>query len=99
MGGSGEGEAMAANRVRGVRCSVFYGTAVPLRSVDAKGHTSHDPYEIVRLSRLHNDANMLSLAARFLSLEDMKHATKIWLLTPFTGEIRHQRRINELDET
>jgi len=98
MGGSGQGEAMAANRIHGVRCAIFYGTAVARRSVDAQGHVSHDPYEIVRLSRLHNDANLLSLAARFLSLEEMQQAVKLWLLTPFTGEVRHQRRIKELDE-
>jgi ribose 5-phosphate isomerase B len=50
-----------------------------------------------RLSREHNNANMLSLAARFVSLEDMKHILKIWLETPFSGEERHQRRINKID--
>src|ERR1700690_2700943 len=63
MGRSGEGEAMAANRIKGVRCAIFYGPAVARRVVDAHGKTSHDPYEIVRLSREHNDSNMLSLAA------------------------------------
>jgi len=98
LGGSGQGEAMAANRVHGVRCAVFYGPAVPRRVVDAEGRTSHDPYEIVRLSRQHNDANMLSLAARFVSFKDMKQVIKLWLDTPFSDESRHQRRIKELDE-
>ena len=97
LGGSGQGEAMAANRVAGVRCAVFYGPAVPRRAVDAQGHTSHDPYEIVRLSRLHNDANMLSIAARFVSVEEMKQVIKMWLLTPFSNEPRHERRIAKLD--
>lgn len=98
LGGDGQGEAMVANRLRGVRCAVFYGPAVPLRVVDANGHVSHDPYEIIRLSREHNDANMLSLAARFVSLEDMKHVIKLWLGIPFPGEERHVRRIAELDK-
>jgi ribose 5-phosphate isomerase B len=97
LGGSGQGEAMVANRFANVRCAVFYGPVVPLRIVDAEGHESRDPYEIVRLSREHNNANMLSLAARFVSLEDMKHILKIWLETPFSGEERHQRRINKID--
>jgi len=98
LGGSGQGEAMAANRIKGVRCAVFYGPAVPRKVVDADGRTSHDPYEIVKLSREHNDANMLSIAARFVALEDMKHVIKLWLETPFSGEERHQRRIAKLDE-
>lgn len=98
MGGSGQGEAMAANRLRGIRCAIFYGTAVPRKVVDASGRVSHDPYEIIKLSRLHNDSNVLSLAARFLSLEDMKNATKLWLQTPFSNEARHSRRNSKLDE-
>src|SRR5437868_13974179 len=72
LGGSGEGEAMAANRIKGVRCAVFYGPAVVGRIIDANGRVSSSPYEIVRLSRQHNDANMLSIAARFVSLTDMR---------------------------
>ncbi len=97
MGGSGQGEAMAANRVKGVRCALFYGPAIARQVVDAEGRTSHNPYEIIRLSRQHNDANVLSLAARFLSIEDMKHAAKLWLETPFSKEERHLRRIQKLD--
>jgi ribose 5-phosphate isomerase B len=97
LGGSGQGEAMAANRIKGVRCALFYGPAVPRRAIDAEGHKSHDPLEIVRLERRHNDANMLSLAARFVSLEDMKKVIKLWLETTFEGEARHSRRIQKLD--
>jgi ribose 5-phosphate isomerase B len=96
LGGSGQGEAMAANRVAGVRCAVFYGPVNSVGAVDAEGRESQDPYEIVKLSRLHNDANMLSLAARFVSLDDMKQAISLWLATEFKGEERHQRRINKL---
>lgn len=97
LGGSGQGEAMAANRVKGVRCGLFYGPAVPRKVVDARGRVSHNPYEIIKLSRLHNNANMLSLAARFVSLEDMKHVIKLWLETDFSGDERHVRRLHKID--
>lgn len=77
MGGSGQGEAMAANRFKGVRCGLFYGPAVPRKIVDISGRESHNPYEIVKLTRQHNDANILSIAARFVSLADMKHVVKL----------------------
>jgi ribose 5-phosphate isomerase B len=98
LGGSGQGEAMAANRLNGIRCAVFYGPAVAKGIVDVSGRVSHDPYEVIKLSREHNDANMLSLAARFVSLEEMKQAIKLWLETPFSEEARHKRRIKKLDE-
>jgi ribose 5-phosphate isomerase B len=88
---------MAANRLKGVRCALFYGPAVVGRIIDANGRVSSSPYEIVRLSRQHNDANMLSIAARFVSLADMQNVIKLWLDTPFTGEPRHVRRIDKLD--
>lgn len=97
MGGSGQGEAMAANRVKGVRCAVFYGPVLPKIAIDAEGHMSDDPYEIIKLSRQHNSANVLSLSARFLSLDEMKQAIKIWLDTPVTDVERHLRRIKKLD--
>lgn len=97
LGGSGQGEAIAANRLKGVRCAVFYGPAVVGRIIDASGRVSSSPYEIVRLSREHNNSNMLSLAARFVSLMDMKQVIKIWLETPFTEQPRHVRRIDKLD--
>ncbi len=98
IGRSGQGEAMAANRLKGVRCAVFYGPAVARRVVDARGRTSHDPYEIIRLSRAHNDSNMLSLAASFVSFEEIKNVVMLWLGTPFSGEARHERRNKELDK-
>jgi ribose 5-phosphate isomerase B len=97
MGGSGQGEAMAANRVKGVRCTLFYGTAVAKTAVDAEGNQSEDPYEILKLSRQHNHANMLSLSARFLSLDEMKQACKVWLGTPYDEAERHARRVGKLD--
>jgi ribose 5-phosphate isomerase B len=98
LGGSGQGEAMAANRIGGVRCAIFYGPSVPKKVIDAGGRSSHNPYEIVRLSRTHNDANMLSLGARFVSLEDMKQVVKLWLETAFSGDERHKRRISKMDQ-
>ena len=80
MGGSGQGEAIAANRVKGVRAAVYYG----------------ETEEIVRLSRKHNNANILSLGARFLSFSKAFHAIDLWLKEPFEGG-RHQNRIQKLD--
>lgn len=98
MGGSGNGEAMAANRVKGVRAALFYAPAIAKEPIDAEGHMSDDPYEIVRLARDHNDSNVLSLSGRFLTIDEMKTAIKIWLDTPFNGIERHARRIRKLDE-
>ncbi|HET8991475.1 MAG TPA: RpiB/LacA/LacB family sugar-phosphate isomerase [Candidatus Saccharimonadales bacterium] len=97
LGGSGQGEAMAANRIKNVRCTVFYGQAVAKNSVDAEGHVNRDPYEILRLSRQHNHANMLSLATRFLSLDEIKTAITVWLDTPYSNSQRHIRRVRKLD--
>ncbi len=97
MGGSGQGEAMAANRIKGVRCALYYGPAIAKAAVDAEGHISNDPYEIVKLSRQHNDSNVLSLSGRFLNLEEMQAAITVWLETPFSGAARHERRIKQLD--
>ena len=98
MGGSGQGEAMSANRVKGVRCAVYYGPAKAAEAVDAEGHTSDDEYEILKLSKQHNNANMLSLAARFVSQSEIEKAVTIWLNEPFSGAERHSRRIGKLDK-
>lgn len=98
MGGSGQGEAIVANRVPGVRCAVYYGSAAALSSIDAEGRMAADQYEILRLSRQHNDANMLSVAARFVSQIDIEKAVDVWLETPFKGVERHLRRIKKIDQ-
>ncbi len=98
VGGSGQGEAMCANRVKGVRAAVYYGPAKAVEAIDAEGDASPDEYEIIRLSRQHNDANVLSLAARFLTEDNIRIAVRIWLETPFSGIGRHQRRIKKIDE-
>lgn len=98
LGGSGQGEAMAANRVKGVRAAVFYSPAIAKTAVDAEGNLSDDPYEIVKLSRQHNHANVLSLSGRFLTIDEMKQAIKIWLETPYSEAERHARRVVKLDQ-
>lgn len=97
MGGSGQGEAMAANRIKGVRAAVFYGPISAKVAIDSEGTMSNDPYEIIKLSRQHNNANVLSLSARFLTMDQMKQASQLWLETPVTDVGRHLRRIEKLD--
>src|SRR3989344_464979 len=81
LGGSGQGEAMCANRVPGVRAAVYYG----------------GPFDIVVLSREHNDANILSLGARFVDEDEAREAVRLWLETPFSSDEKHARRIGEID--
>jgi ribose 5-phosphate isomerase B len=97
FGGSGQGEAMTANRVPGARCAVYYGPAKAVDAIDVSGHAAEDDFEILRLSRQHNDANMLSLAGRFLDNEGIELAVSIWLNTKFESEERHVRRIKKID--
>ncbi len=96
FGGSGQGEQMTANKYPGVRCALFYAPAVPTTTVDISGKESHDPFEIIRLTRQHNYANMLSLAVRFLTKEDVLMAVKLFLETPISHEERHVRRVEKI---
>lgn len=95
FGGSGQGEAMVANRYANIRCAVFYGGVVANEAVDIEGRSSSDPLEIIKLSRLHNNANMLSISTRFTTEEETLSAIKTWLETPFSGDERHVRRISK----
>lgn len=89
FGASGQGEAMAANKFSDVRAAVYYG----------KGQCVVEDEEdsVIKLSREHNDANILSIGARFTTAEDMKEAVKEWLETPFSNDERHKRRITKMD--
>ena len=86
---------MVANRVRGVRAAIFYGPRVPVGAADVSGRVSQDPYEQIRLAREHNNANILSFGARFVTEEEAYKAIDIFLATPFSLEPRHQRRIDK----
>ncbi len=98
IGGSGQGEAIAANRIKGIRCAVFYGPIIPISPVNQEGTLSTNPYEILVLSRSHNLCNMLSLGGRFLTVGEMKRAINVWLDTPLGDGMRHLRRVKKLDE-
>ncbi len=78
MGGSGNGEAMVANRVAGVRCAVCWNA------------------ESAHLARRHNDANMIAIGQRLVTLETALDIVQTWLREPFDGG-RHQRRIELID--
>jgi ribose 5-phosphate isomerase B len=78
FGGSGNGEAIAANKVRGVRCALCWNE------------------EVARLSRQHNDANVLSLGERVIPEETALAIVRVWLTTAFEGG-RHANRIAQLE--
>ena len=80
LGGSGQGEAMAANRVKGVRAAVFY----------------NGPDEIIKLSRQHNNANILALPGRQIDVDEAKNCFKIFINTSFEGG-RHKKRVEKID--
>ncbi len=81
FGGSGQGEAIVANREKGVRAVVY---------------NSND-LEIIKLARVHNNANILSIGARFLNEKETKEAVLLFLETEFPEEERHLRRIEKID--
>ncbi len=81
LGGSGQGEDMVADKFPNVRSAEYYGGNL----------------EIIKISREHNDANVLSLGARFMTIDEAKEAVKLWLATPFSGDERHERRIDEIE--
>ena len=88
IGGSGQGEAIAANKVKGIRAVVYYGPSTGSGQAGA---------QIPKLAREHNNANVLSLGARFMSSDDAKKAVTAWLDAKFEGE-RHQRRLDKISE-
>lgn len=98
FGGSGQGEAMVANKFRDVRCAVFYTPAVPTSAADITGRMSTDPFEMIRLTREHNNANMLSIGFRFVNDEDILKAVDRFLTEPFPAHERHARRVGKIKE-
>jgi ribose 5-phosphate isomerase B len=77
LGGSGQGEQIAANKVRGVRAALC------------------NDIWLARLSRLHNDANVLSMGGRVVAPEMADEILRLWLATAFEGD-RHQRRLDQI---
>ena len=96
LGGSGQGEAICANRIKNVRAALFYGQVMPKSATDITGRKSVDPFEIILLERKHNNANILSLGVRFITEDEAKFAVELFLTTEFSGEERHIRRIKKL---
>ncbi len=80
IGGSGNGEQMAANKIPGVRAALAWSE------------------QTAQLARLHNDANVLSLGARMHTIEDAVGFARVFVQTAFSGEPRHQRRLDEITE-
>lgn len=81
FGGSGQGEAMVMNRHKGIRAIVYAGS---------------NP-DLAKTGREHNNANVLSIGARFLSVTQAEVAVEVFLSAAFSAEERHQRRIEQLD--
>ena len=81
LGKSGQGEAIAANKVKGIRAALIY-------SFNRK---------IITLSKEHNDSNILSLGAGFLTDREAIEAVKLWLETKFSNSERHKRRLKKIE--
>lgn len=78
VAGSGQGEIMCANKIKGIRAALV-----------------HDEFS-ARMSREHNDANIMAMGARVIDTETAKKLVKIWLDTPFSQEERHKRRLEKI---
>ena len=81
FGGSGQGEAMVANRYPHIRATVFYG----------------GDEDIIKLSRQHNDANVLSVGARFVTFDTLTRALSCWLTEPFSNDAKYDRRNQKIE--
>lgn len=80
---TGIGEAIAANKVKGVRAVSFLG------KVNKK---------FIEMSRIHDNTNVLTFGSDFVRFRDAKKAVSIWLNTKFLGGKRHLRRLEEIEE-
>lgn len=95
VAGSGQGEAMCANRIKGVRAAVFYGPMRVTHALEIEGGHSEDGFDAIRLPRRHNDANVLTIGARFVAAHEADEAVRLFLATPFSGAERHTRRLSK----
>lgn len=82
FGGSGVGEAIVANRFAHVRAVVYAG----------------GPLDVIKVSREHNDTNVISIGARFVTVNEAKQAIDLFLSTPFSHDERHVDRIVQIEE-
>ena len=82
VAGSGQGEIIAMNRVRGARAALFCPCNL----------------DLIKASRDHNDSNIFALGARFCTLDEAKQGITVWLKTPFSGDERHMRRLQKIEE-
>ena len=82
LGHTGQGEAIVANKYKHVRAVVYYGKLL----------------EMIKLTKEHNHANVLSLSATYTTEGEAKEAIKLWLETKFTSEERHMRRLKEIEQ-
>ncbi|MBS3079848.1 RpiB/LacA/LacB family sugar-phosphate isomerase [Candidatus Pacearchaeota archaeon] len=82
FGGSGQGEAITANKIKGIRAVVYYGGSL----------------KIIKLSKKHNNANVLSLGARFLNEKEAIKAIRKWLKTKFSDKEKHKRRLKKINK-
>jgi ribose 5-phosphate isomerase B len=94
LGGSGQGEAMCANKVSGARAVVFYGQE---DMEPTGGEMNSETFQMVKLGREHNNANILSIGARFVTVDEAKFAVELFLNTEFKQEERHLRRIDKIE--
>ncbi len=92
IGGSGQGEAVLANKFKKIRCAVYYGSERD--QTDSTGRK----FGIIAGSRIHDNTNALALGSRTLSDKEAQYAIQTWIETPFSTEERHIRRVAELDK-
>jgi len=89
LGATGEGEAIAANKFPHVRAVVYYGKSNCVVDNEA---------DILVRSREHNNANILSLGARYFTEESVLEAVNTWITTPYSNDERHVRRLAKIDQ-
>ena len=99
VAGSGQGEIIAMNRVRGARAALFCPCSCAQINADesADKRRLNPSLELVKASRDHNDSNIFTIGARFCTLDEAKKGITVWLETPFSNVERHVRRLVKID--